>query len=92
MTITSRTTLAIALAAGLVAGSMPAHGQGITDMKKGQGGSAVQGAAGPSGAQRAASDLERCDKPMGALAVAEPQSHVMSMLSREAFRPSNWTV
>jgi len=82
MTIISRSALAIALTAGLAALSMPVYGQGITDMKKGQGGSAVQGSAGPSGAQNAASDLERCDKPMGALAVVEPQSHVLSMLSR----------
>ena len=45
--------------------TMPAHGQGITDMKKGEGGSAVQGSAGPSGSADSASDLERCDKPMG---------------------------
>ena len=45
------------------------HAQGITDMKKGEGGSAVQGSSGPGGAQGAASDLERCDKPMGAVAV-----------------------
>ncbi|MGH6690130.1 MAG: CsgG/HfaB family protein [Gammaproteobacteria bacterium] len=59
-----------------------AHAQGITDMKKGEGGSAVQGSAGPSGAQGAASDLERCDKPMGAVAVVEPQSHVVHALTR----------
>ena len=55
---------------------------GITDMKKGEGGSAVQGSTGPSGAQGAASDLERCDKPMGAVAVVEPQSHIVHALSR----------
>ena len=47
------------------------HAQGITDMKKGEGGSAVQGSAGPGGAQNAASDLERCDKPMATIAVSE---------------------
>ena len=73
MEIISRSTLAISLLAGLIASSAPvtAHGQGITDMKKGQGGSAVQGSAGPSGAQNAASDLEQCDKPMGVLAVVK---------------------
>src|SRR5260370_12132634 len=59
-----------------------AHGQGITDMKKGEGGSQVQGSAGPSGAQGAASDLEHCDKPMGAMAVVEPQAHVLQGLAR----------
>jgi Curli production assembly/transport component CsgG len=56
--------------------------QGVLDTKKGQGGSAVQGAAGTQGAQGAAGDLERCDKPMGAVAVVEPQDYVMSALSR----------
>jgi hypothetical protein len=60
----------------------PAHGQGITDMKKGEGGSAVQGSAGPGGSTDAASDLERCDNPMGTVAVVEPQSHVLHGLSR----------
>jgi len=50
--------------------------------KKGKGGSEVQGAAGTQGAQGAASDLERCDKPMGAVAVVEPQDYVMAALSR----------
>jgi hypothetical protein len=55
---------------------------GITDMKKGEGGSAVQGSAGPSGSADAASDLERCDKPMATMAVVEPQSHILAGLSR----------
>ena len=46
-----------------------AQAQGVLDTKKGQGGSEVQGAAGTQGAQGAAGDLERCDKPMGAVAV-----------------------
>jgi hypothetical protein len=54
----------------------------ITDMKKGEGGSAIQGSAGPSGSSGAASDLERCDKPFGTLAVVEPQSAVLLSLSR----------
>jgi hypothetical protein len=58
-----------------------AHAQ-ITDMKKGEGGSAVQGSAGPSGAQNAASDLERCDKAMATIAVVEPQAHILAQLAR----------
>jgi hypothetical protein len=42
----------------------------------------VQGSSGPGGAQGAASDLERCDKPMGAVAVVEPQDHIIYALSR----------
>jgi len=56
--------------------------QGVLDTKKGQGGSDVQGAAGTQGAQGAAADLERCDKPMGAVAVVEPQDYVMGALAR----------
>ena len=64
-----------------VATSVYAQG-GITDMKKGEGGSAVQGSAGPSGSSDSASDLEHCDKPMGTVAVVEPQSHVLAGLAR----------
>ncbi|HVG77734.1 MAG TPA: CsgG/HfaB family protein, partial [Patescibacteria group bacterium] len=72
------------LTAGLLALAMATtvHAQGITDMKKGEGGSAVQGSAGPGGAQNAASDLERCDKPMATIAVVEPQAHVIAHLAR----------
>ena len=55
---------------------------GITEMKKGKGGSEVSGSAGPSGAQDPNSDLAYCEKPLGAVAVAEPQDYVMSALSR----------
>ncbi len=41
----------------------------------------VTGSAGPGGSQGAASDLERCDKPMGAVTVAEPQDYVMRSLT-----------
>jgi hypothetical protein len=56
--------------------------QGVLDTKKGKGGTEVQGAAGTQGAQGAAGDLEKCDKPMGSMAVVEPQDYVMSALSR----------
>src|SRR5262245_46883650 len=42
----------------------------------------VTGSAGPSGTQGAASDLERCDKPMGAVTVVEPQDFVIRALSQ----------
>ena len=54
----------------------------VTDMKKGKGGSEVSGSAGPSGSQGEASDLEQCDRPMGAIAVVEPQDHVIQALYR----------
>ncbi len=70
-----------ALLTGLVL-TMSVQAQGVLDTKKGQGGSDVQGAAGTQGAQGAAADLERCDKPMGAVAVVEPQDYVMGALAR----------
>ena len=79
--MTRRCQLAVSVAA-VLAMVGPASGQGITDMKKGEGGSVVQGSSGPSGSQGAASDLERCDKPMGAVAVVEPQDYVGRALAR----------
>lgn len=38
------------------------------------------GSAGPNGAQGEAKELEKCDKPYGSLAVAEPQDAVISHL------------
>jgi hypothetical protein len=49
--------------------------------KKGQGGSEIQGSAGPGGSQ-GDNGLEHCDKPMGALTVVEPQDYVSQSLSR----------
>jgi hypothetical protein len=79
---TWRKGLVAAVLVGGLGVAAAAHAQGITDMKKGEGGSAVQGSSGPGGSQGAASDLERCDKPMGAVAVVEPQDQVIYTLSR----------
>lgn len=54
----------------------------LTGMKQGEGGSAVKGGAGTSGNTADSTGLAHCDKPMGALAVVEPQDYVMSALSR----------
>ena len=73
------------LFAAVVIGSVLAAGaqaEGVLSQQKGKGGSEVQGAAGTQGAQGASKDLEHCDKPMGALAVVEPQDYVMQALSR----------
>src|SRR5689334_2312475 len=60
----------VLLCTPLLAGPLPEQG----------GGSKVQGAAGTSGG---AGDkgLEHCAKPMAAVAVSEPQSHILSSLS-----------
>lgn len=63
-----------AIAASMLGAMAFAAGQGA-------GGSDIQGSAGPSGAQ-GANGLEQCDRPMGALAVVEPQSYVSQSLSR----------
>src|ERR1041384_3524636 len=55
--------------------------EGPLAMKKGQGGSEIQGSAGPGGSQ-GDNGLEHCDKPMGAMAVVEPQDYVAQSLSR----------
>lgn len=78
----SRSFLMAAVLPSILATAMTVYAQGITDMKKGEGGSAVQGSAGPGGSADAASDLERCDKPMGTVAVVEPQAHVLAGLAR----------
>src|SRR5262249_48182315 len=70
------------VAAAIVLAAAAGHAQSMTDMKKGGAASAVQGAAGPSGAQGAASDLEHCDRPMGSMAVVQPPSFVVASLAR----------
>jgi len=54
---------------------------GVTKPKQGQGGSVVQGSAGTSGSS-GDTGLEHCDKPMGALAVVEPQNEILVALTR----------
>jgi len=73
-----RTTLSGLLA---LACSPVAQAQGVTGYQSGQGGSPVQGAAGTS-ATIGANGLDRCSKPMGAIAVVEPQDQTMQMLSQ----------
>ena len=69
------------LVAALLAGPVLVRAQGITAPKQGQGGSVVQGSAGTDGSH-GDSGLEHCDKPMGALAVVEPQDYIITALSR----------
>ena len=61
--------------------AVSASGQGITQPKQGKGGSVVQGSAGTDGSS-GDKGLEHCDKPMGAMAVVEPQDIVLQSLSR----------
>src|SRR5918994_1852935 len=58
-----------------------ALGEDVIDYKEAKGASPVQGAAGTAGSS-GDKGLEHCDKPMGAVAVVEPQDYVMASLSR----------
>jgi curli production assembly/transport component CsgG len=75
---------AIALRGAVVAVTsvlcLSAHADGPLGMQKGSGGSEIQGSAGPGGSQND-NGLEHCDKPMGALAVVEPQNQVTQSLA-----------
>lgn len=55
--------------------------QGVTGQRPGQGGSVVQGSAGTAGS-KGDKGLEHCDKPMGAVAVVEPQDYIIQSLTR----------
>jgi Curli production assembly/transport component CsgG/Bacterial SH3 domain len=78
--MTSNTAMRLGMAVlSLLCGSL-AQAQGLLGQKKGQGGSEIQGSAGPGGSQ-GANGLEHCDKPYGALAVVEPQDYVSQSLS-----------
>ncbi len=69
--------LSYAVAVALAAAAASATAQTL-----GKGGSLATGGAGPDGSQGASDQLERCDAPKGTLAVVEPQSQVVSNLSR----------
>ena len=71
----------LVLVGALAIAVAPAAGQGVTQPKQGKGGSVVQGAAATSGS-RGDKGLEHCDKPMGAMAVVEPQDHIIQALAR----------
>ena len=78
LTTNTRTTLLVISLTAFATATALAQG-GITKPKQGQGGSVVQGSAGTGGGS-GDSGLEHCDKPMGAMAVVEPQSHVLAAL------------
>jgi hypothetical protein len=79
MGVVMRTSV-LALVLTLGAASV-AMGQGVTGYKQGKGASPVQGAAGTSGSS-GDNGIAKCDKPMGAMAVVEPQDYVMASLSQ----------
>jgi hypothetical protein len=72
--------IVVAVSLALVPALAAAQG-GLTREKQGQGGSSVKGAAGTEGSV-GDKGLEHCDKPMGAMAVVEPQSEYLMALSR----------
>jgi hypothetical protein len=72
---------AIILIVTLSMGAASAAAQSVTKPKQGKGGSVVQGGAGTNGSV-GDNGLEHCNKPMGAVAVVEPQDYVMLALTR----------
>jgi hypothetical protein len=72
-------TVIVAVALAPAAASAHPYGQGITKPKQGQGGSVVKGAAGTGGSV-GENGIEHCDKPMGAMAVVEPQDFIIASL------------
>jgi hypothetical protein len=78
-------TLASTLVVCLAAVASSVFAQGITQPKQGQGGSVVQGSAGTQGSS-GDKGLQHCDKPMGAVAVVEPQDYVMQRLTGYGLR------
>ena len=74
LAVTSATAMALTVASGYAQG-------GVTSTKQGQGGTVVKGAAGTEGGTTE-SGIEHCEKPMGAVAVVEPQQQVLISLRR----------
>lgn len=71
----------IVSACALLIPAVAAAQGGITQPKQGQGGSAVKGSAGTDGSKTDAG-IEKCEKPMGAMAVVEPQAEYLTALAR----------
>ena len=71
---------AFALALVMGAAGVASGEGGVTGYKQGKGGTPVSGAAGTGGSS--GDSVQHCDKPMGALAVVEPQDYVMQSLNR----------
>jgi hypothetical protein len=76
---------AIVAAMAVIASAGVSAQGGITGYKQGAGGTRVNGAAGPTG-DSGKSGIQHCTKPMGALAVVEPQDYVMQALSRRGLQ------
>ncbi len=76
-----RSAVICAASIALVSSTASAQLGGLTKEKQGKGGSVVKGAAGTEGGV-GDNGLEHCDKPMGAMAVVEPQSEYMMALQR----------
>lgn len=78
------------LAAAAVAGLVSTHANaGFFDIEEGKGASQASGSAGPDGAKGEAPSLAKCAKPLGKLALAEPQDYVMKALSQNGLPNPN---
>jgi len=80
--MTSRNAVCSLFCSATLLLSQAVSAQGVTDYKPGQGGGPIGGAAGPEGSSGAAPSLEKCDAPLGSVAVVEPQSAAVQSLIR----------
>jgi len=81
MVVTSIRRALVLLPGLALAASIASAQSGMTQPKQGQGGTVVKGAAGTNGSV-GDNGLEHCNKPMGAMAVVEPQDVVLNSLLR----------
>lgn len=64
-----------------------AFSQGLFGFKPGGADAPVSGSASNQGAANEAPSLEKCEKPLGTMAVSEPQDHVTAALNRVGLPP-----
>jgi len=74
--------LRLLITAFICLGLISANSQSLFDMRPGGAGAPVTGAASESGAKNEAPTLEKCAKPMGTIAISEPQTEIAAALQR----------
>ena len=73
--------------ASLASLSSLAFAQGLFGFKPGEASAPITGSASNQGATNEAPALEKCEKPLGTLAVSEPQDFVAVALTRYGLPP-----
>lgn len=62
---------------------------GFFDFKPGEAGTPITGSASASGASDSAPTLEKCEKPLGTVAIVQPQDYVTAALAQYKLPPPN---